>query len=75
MLQFPLRTGPTAELRWVIAETDALRRFRQEVEPSVRERMIEETRQWVIEDLRSREDRPANDVVAQVFRAVQRGND
>ena len=25
MLQFPLRTGPTAELRWVIAETDALR--------------------------------------------------
>ena len=31
MLQFPLRTGSGAELRWVIAETDALRLFREEV--------------------------------------------
>ncbi len=53
MLQFPLRSGPTAELRWVIAETDALRSFREEVEPSVREQLIDETRRWVRRDLRN----------------------
>lgn len=47
MLQFPLRTGPAAELRWVIAETDALRRFRPEVEPEIRDRLIAETRKWI----------------------------
>ena len=30
MLQYPLRLGPDAELRWLIAETDALRHFRSE---------------------------------------------
>src|SRR6187401_2569035 len=28
MLQFPLRTAPAAELRWFVAETDALTRLR-----------------------------------------------
>lgn len=53
MLQFPLRSGRTAELRWVIAETDALRTFREEVEPSVRDQMIADTSRWVMRDLRN----------------------
>src|SRR5579885_2748305 len=28
MLQYPIRSGPTEELVWFVAETDALRRFR-----------------------------------------------
>ena len=53
MLQFPLRSGPPAELRWTIAETEALRRFREEVQASVGESTIEETRHWVMRDLRN----------------------
>jgi len=52
MLQYPLRTGPTSELVWYVAETDALRRIRQEVSFAVRSRMIAETRRWVVRDLR-----------------------
>jgi len=53
MLQYPLRSGPPAELRWVIAETDALRRFREDVPPPVRKRIIADTSHWVMRDLRS----------------------
>ncbi len=53
MLQFPLRSGPTAEMRWVIAETDALRRFRSDVSAAIREQMIAETSHWVMRDLRN----------------------
>ncbi len=52
MLQHPLRHGPDAELRWLIAETDALRHFRSEAPADVREQMIVETRRWVMRDLR-----------------------
>ncbi|MCA9052398.1 MAG: DUF2309 domain-containing protein [Planctomycetaceae bacterium] len=48
MLRYPLLSGDVAELRWFIAETDALRCFRSEVETSVRERMIETTRRWAL---------------------------
>ncbi len=51
MLQYALRTGPTAELRWVVAETDALREFREETPPSVRDNMVERTRRWAMRDL------------------------
>ena len=36
MLQYPLRTGPTEELVWYVAEADALRRVRPEVSSAVR---------------------------------------
>jgi uncharacterized protein YbcC (UPF0753/DUF2309 family) len=52
MLQYPLRTGPTAELVWYVAEANALRRVRQEVSSAVRARLIAETRRWVLRDLR-----------------------
>ena len=53
MLAHPLRTGPTAELRWVIAETEALRTFRNETPPQIRDSVIADTRQWVMRDLRN----------------------
>ena len=52
MLQYPLRFGPTEELRWFVAETDALRRFRAATSLAVRQRSIAETRRWVMRDLR-----------------------
>jgi uncharacterized protein YbcC (UPF0753/DUF2309 family) len=53
MLQHPLRLGPDAELNWLIAETDALKKFRSETPFQVREQMIEWTRRWVMRDLRT----------------------
>ena len=48
MLEHPLRLGTEAELRWLIAETDALHRFREDAPSEVRLRMVEQTRQWVL---------------------------
>jgi uncharacterized protein len=52
MLEHPLRFGTETELRWLMAETDALRKFRTETRPDLRERMIADTRRWVMRDLR-----------------------
>ncbi len=52
MLQYPLRTGPTAELVWHVAEESALRRVRQETSSALRAQLISETRRWVMRDLR-----------------------
>ena len=54
MLQYPLRTGPTEELVWYVAEANALRRVRAEASSAVRARLIAETRRWVMRDLRGR---------------------
>jgi uncharacterized protein YbcC (UPF0753/DUF2309 family) len=63
MLQYPLRTGPTEELLWFVAMTDALRRFRSMASPATKQKLIAETRRWVMRDLRSsstRTDHAAN---------------
>ncbi len=52
MLQHALQTGPVEELRWFIAETDALTRFRGDVPQAARARVIDETKRWVMRDLR-----------------------
>ncbi len=52
MLQHPPRVAPAAELRWFVAETDALSRMCDETPPNVRERFLSETRHWVMRDLR-----------------------
>ncbi|MEO8268917.1 MAG: putative inorganic carbon transporter subunit DabA, partial [Aureliella sp.] len=53
MLQFPLRSAPIAELQWLMAETHALDRFREEMEPVNRQQMVAATRKWVQRDLLS----------------------
>ncbi len=79
MLQFTLRTGTSAELRWIVAETDALRRFREEVAPGVRARMIDETRRKVMRDFStgspengSAKSKPAIDVLGDVWEQFDR---
>jgi uncharacterized protein YbcC (UPF0753/DUF2309 family) len=52
MLQYPLQFGPTEELLWFVAETDALRRVRGDVSSTTRGRLIAETRRWTMRDLR-----------------------
>ncbi|HVC96727.1 MAG TPA: putative inorganic carbon transporter subunit DabA [Pirellulales bacterium] len=59
MLQFPLQIGPAEELRWFVAEMDALKRFRAEASSAVRERFVEETRHWVMRDFRDGGQEPA----------------
>lgn len=46
MLQYRFHIHSDAELRWLVAETDALVRFREEVPFRVREQMIEGVQQW-----------------------------
>jgi uncharacterized protein YbcC (UPF0753/DUF2309 family) len=58
MLQYRLRLGSTEELLWFVAETDALRRVRDDVSAAVRERLVAETRRWVMRDLRGELERP-----------------
>lgn len=53
MLQYPLQFGPSDELRWFVAEMDALKSLRKEVPPATRERFVDETRHWVMRDLRN----------------------
>ncbi len=65
MLQYPLRLGPPEELRWFIAETDALTRVRRDVSPEMRERLIDETRRWVMRDVRSGRQPTSDSHVAQ----------
>lgn len=50
MLAHPLRLGGDAELRWLIAETDALRRFRPETPPDVKNQLVDQTRRWIMRD-------------------------
>ncbi|MBC8113066.1 MAG: DUF2309 family protein, partial [Candidatus Saccharimonas sp.] len=52
MLHHPLQTGPVEELRWFVAETDALTRFREDAPQAARARVIDETKRWVMRDLR-----------------------
>jgi hypothetical protein len=53
MLQYPLRFGPAEELRWFVAEMDALTRLHHEAPPIIRERFVEETRHWAMRELRN----------------------
>jgi uncharacterized protein YbcC (UPF0753/DUF2309 family) len=53
MLQYPLRSGPEAEIRWFIAQTDALRRVSPDTSAAARRRLIGETHRWVMRDLRT----------------------
>ncbi|MCA8990469.1 MAG: DUF2309 domain-containing protein [Planctomycetaceae bacterium] len=47
MLRHPIHVGPDAELRWVVAETDALERFRDQTTRINRTRIITSTRKWL----------------------------
>jgi len=48
MLLYRIQTGPANELRWFVAETDALAHLRPETPPAIRSWFIQETRHWVM---------------------------
>lgn len=51
MLRFPLADGTADELHWFITETEALRRFHEDVPAETRSQAIEQTRHWAMRDL------------------------
>jgi uncharacterized protein YbcC (UPF0753/DUF2309 family) len=59
MLQYPVWTGPAAELEYFLAETHALRRVRADVSAAARGRFVAEARRWAMRDLRGRAGQPA----------------
>ena len=52
MLEYPHASGSAEELRWFVAETDALRKVRREASAASRAKLIAESRRWVLRDLR-----------------------
>ena len=66
MLEHPLRSGPAAELRWLIEESDALRQFREETPAGLRDRAISDTRHWVMRDLRNGSNRQRSEDDVQI---------
>jgi uncharacterized protein len=71
MLESPLHTGSVAELHWLMAETDALRRFRPDLPASVRRQLIETTRHWILRDIRPREPGAANTSLSRAARRAR----
>lgn len=67
ILAHPLLSGPTSELRWVVAETDALRKFRDETPRQTRDHVIADTRDWVTRGLRNEDHSSADDQRLRVF--------
>lgn len=59
MLEHPLRLGSDEELRWLIAETDALNRFRDEAPREASQRVIDQVRQWILRDYLAADPGPA----------------
>ena len=57
MLEHSLLSAPAAELRWFVAQTDALKRFRADIPADRRESYVEQTRHWVVRDLLSAQHR------------------
>ena len=51
MLEHPLRIGSPEELRWFVAETDALTRMRADASPLMRDHLLKETRHWIMRDV------------------------
>jgi uncharacterized protein YbcC (UPF0753/DUF2309 family) len=51
MMLYPLYFAPPAELNWLIAETDALQKFRKDQQSQHRSEMVETTKRWILRDL------------------------
>lgn len=63
MLQYPVAPENTSELHWIIAESETLRRFRPEISPEVRERLLLDTRDWVLDGDLARDRLTSTDVL------------
>ena len=54
MLRHVVLVGPDAELRWIVAETDALERFREKATQINRTRIVSAAKKWLQQSDRSR---------------------
>lgn len=54
ILNHDLHDGPSVSVRWVVGDTNALSRYREDAEAGVRKRFLFNTRRWVMQDLRDR---------------------
>ncbi|OYP30457.1 DUF2309 domain-containing protein [Rhodopirellula sp. MGV] len=72
MLQHPLYCGATHELRWIVAETDALRRFRSEVDLATRQQLVKTTRQYVSETRLEKNLQGTDELLHQVLASFDR---
>jgi uncharacterized protein YbcC (UPF0753/DUF2309 family) len=54
ILGHSLHDGPSVDLRWVIGDTNALNKFRDDAPDGIKKLFIEDTRQWVMRDLRNK---------------------
>ena len=52
MLQSPVVTAPADELKWFVAETDALKKVRPDAPNEARLKLIADTRRWIMRDVR-----------------------
>lgn len=52
LMRFPPSLATAAELHWLIAEDDALRRFRDDVPEAARNRIVNDVRRWYLQTLR-----------------------
>ena len=52
MLEYPLTFGLAQELRWFVAETDALTQFRKDAPADLRKQHVDATKHWVMRNLR-----------------------
>lgn len=52
MLERPIWSGSESELNYYLADTEAYRRIRSDLAPTLRSQMIAETRRWAMRDLR-----------------------
>ncbi len=68
ILGHALHDGPSVDLRWVIGDTNALNKFRDDVPDGIQKQFIDDTRQWVMRDLRTH-----NAYVADQSRQVPEG--
>ncbi len=48
MMQMPPHAAPDAELAWMLAESDLLKKFSEELPAQRREQLISQTRRWVM---------------------------
>lgn len=66
ILGHALHDGPSVDLRWVIGDTNALNRFRDDAPEGIKKQFIDDTRQWVMRDLRNVRPKTENDNSPQI---------
>jgi uncharacterized protein YbcC (UPF0753/DUF2309 family) len=74
MLRYPLFDGSDSEIRWFIDEAEALFKFREDVTPSARRRMLDSTRRWVQRDVLANSNSGSHDSSVQILNQLDLSN-